>query len=299
MSDRIAINKTKQHRQYAWEGKYTKNFRLNAWYVKPIGRPKSRRKNIELTFRERGRGNMRWLRIRTCDWLLSAWQWMRDYRLALRCSGGLRSSEMLRSVNWLLLTAFRDSLSVTSSRVKPKMRPIVVGKQLDCVSNVMEHAQKPDFVFRWNGRVHLNRRGRQFSPLLAAEVCASAVIMLDTPYSEVVWRVVATHSIIQCPLHFPSRASPCAITFQLDSTNICSSEKSEGHSIELSGSIKHGFCRNKPLLTSGEFPVPTVKRSKQVSNRLFFYVVSCTAEYWKQRPSLVYFLKVPDISTVW
>jgi hypothetical protein len=24
--------------------------------------------------------------------------------------------------------------------------------------NVMAHAQKPDFVFRWNGRVHLNRR---------------------------------------------------------------------------------------------------------------------------------------------
>ena len=30
-------------------------------------------------------------------------------------------------------------------------------------------------------------------------------------------RVLATHSIRQFPLHFPSRASPCAITFQLDS----------------------------------------------------------------------------------
>jgi hypothetical protein len=38
----------------------------------------------------------------------------------------------------------------------------------------MAHAQKPDFVFRRNGRVHLNRRGLQFSRLLAAEVCASA-----------------------------------------------------------------------------------------------------------------------------
>jgi hypothetical protein len=47
----------------------------------------------------------------------------------------------------------------------------------------MAHAQKPDFVFRRNGRVHLNQRGRQFSRLLVAEVCASAavmVIMLDT-----------------------------------------------------------------------------------------------------------------------
>ena len=89
---------------------------------------------------------------------------------------------------------------------------------VDCVWNVMTHAQKPDFVFRRNGRVHLNRRGRQFSRLLAADVCASAVVMLGTPCSEVVWRVLATHSIRQFPLHFPARASPCAITFQLDST---------------------------------------------------------------------------------
>jgi hypothetical protein len=85
--------------------------------------------------------------------------------------------------------------------------------------NVMAHEQKPDFVFRRNGRVHLNRRGRQFSRLLAAEVCASAIVMLDTPCSEVVWRVLATHSIRQFPLHFSSRASLCAIIFQLD-TNI-------------------------------------------------------------------------------
>ena len=31
-------------------------------------------------------------------------------------------------------------------------------------------------------------------------------------------RVLATHSIRQFPLHFLTRASPCAITFQLDST---------------------------------------------------------------------------------
>ena len=82
----------------------------------------------------------------------------------------------------------------------------------------MAHAQEPEFVFRRNGRVHLNRRGRQFSRLLAAEVCASAVVMLDTPRSEVVWRVLATHSIRQFPLHFPSRASPRAIRFQTHST---------------------------------------------------------------------------------
>ena len=71
----------------------------------------------------------------------------------------------------------------------------------------MAHAQKPEFVFLRNGRVHLNRQGRQFSRLLAAEVCASAVVMLDTPCSEVVWRVLATYSIRRFPLHFPFRAS--------------------------------------------------------------------------------------------
>jgi hypothetical protein len=51
---------------------------------------------------------------------------------------------------------------------------------------MMAHAQKPDFIFRRYGRVHLNRQGRQYSRLLAAEVFASAVVMLDTPCSVVV-----------------------------------------------------------------------------------------------------------------
>jgi hypothetical protein len=84
--------------------------------------------------------------------------------------------------------------------------------------NVMAHAQKLDFFFRRNGRVHLNRQGRQFSRLMAAEACASAVVMLDTSCSEVVWRVLAAHSIRQFPLQYPSLASPCATTFQLEAT---------------------------------------------------------------------------------
>jgi hypothetical protein len=82
----------------------------------------------------------------------------------------------------------------------------------------MAHAQKPDFVFRAKRTSPFKSAGgwRQFSGLLAAEVCASAVVMLDTPCSEVMWRVLATHCIRQFPLHFPSRASPCAITFQLE-----------------------------------------------------------------------------------
>jgi len=73
----------------------------------------------------------------------------------------------------------------TLQRLTPSLKR-VAGGLVDCVWNVMARAQKPDFVFRRNGRVHLNRRGRQFSRLLAAVVCASAVVMLYTPCSEVV-----------------------------------------------------------------------------------------------------------------
>jgi len=82
----------------------------------------------------------------------------------------------------------------------------------------MAHAQNPDFVFRRNGQVHLNRRGRQFSRLLAAELCASAVVMLDTPRSEIVRRVLATHSIRQFPLHFPH---PCVTVCHHISNGAC------------------------------------------------------------------------------
>jgi hypothetical protein len=84
----------------------------------------------------------------------------------------------------------------------------------------MAHTQKPDFIFRRNGRVHLNRRGRQFSRLLAGELCTSACRVCTARaslYSAVMWRLLVTHSIL-FPLHFSSRASPCAITFQLEST---------------------------------------------------------------------------------
>ena len=57
---------------------------------------------------------------------------------------------------------------------------------VELLRNLMAHAQKPDFDFRLNGRVHLNRRGRQFNRLLAAEVCASALVMVDTLLPEVV-----------------------------------------------------------------------------------------------------------------
>ena len=104
----------------------------------------------------------------------------------------------LRAQEWM-------DIATHSSQANPHPE---VSSSEDVVTswNVMAHGQKSDFVFRRNERVHLNRRGRQFSRLLAAEVCASAVVMLDTPCSEVVWRVLATHSIRQ---FLPSLPLPC------------------------------------------------------------------------------------------
>jgi hypothetical protein len=134
---------------------------------------------------------------------------------------------------------------------------------LDCVWYVMAHAQKPDFVFRRNGRVHLNRRGRQFSRLLAAAVCASAVVMLDTPCSEVVWRVLATHSIRRFTLHFPSCASPCAITFQLDSN--------AGYNM-FQGSVKStGYPLHSPV--SSSLPLLCVTMCHHISTGLYYFLI--------------------------
>jgi len=90
--------------------------------------------------------------------------------------------------------------------------------RVEHVWNVMAHAQKPDLVFQRNRRVHLNRRGRQFSRLLAAEVCASAVVMLDTPCSEVGRKTTGY------PLHSnvsPSLPLPCVIVCHQVSTERC------------------------------------------------------------------------------
>ena len=86
----------------------------------------------------------------------------------------------------------------------------------------MAHEQKPDFVFRRNGRVHLKRRGRQFSRLLVAEVCASAAVMLDTPSSEVVKGTgYPPHSPVS-----PSLRLPCVTVCHNISTGLYDSRMS-------------------------------------------------------------------------
>ena len=78
---------------------------------------------------------------------------------------------------------------------------------VDCVWNVMAHAHKPDFVFRRNGRVHLNRRGRHFSRMLAAEMCAISVS--NAGYTTFRGSVKSTGYPLHSPVS-PSLPIPCA-----------------------------------------------------------------------------------------
>jgi len=78
----------------------------------------------------------------------------------------------------------------------------------------MTHAQKPYLVFQRNGRVLLNRRGCQFSRLLAVEECRSVDSDCIDRVPTYRTRLLATHSIRIFPLHFPSHASPCALRFR-------------------------------------------------------------------------------------
>jgi len=84
----------------------------------------------------------------------------------------------------------------------------------------MAHVQKPDFVFQRNGQVHLNRRGRQFSRLLAGELCATASRVCTARASlcsAVMWRLLVTRSILLFPLHF---SLPCVAVCHHISTGL-------------------------------------------------------------------------------
>ena len=84
------------------------------------------------------------------------------------------------------ITEHRKPFKLKEQRTKANPESNVAGIFVEWKQNVVVHAQKPDLVFQRNGRVHFYRRGCQFSRLLAAEVCASAVVMLDRPCSDAV-----------------------------------------------------------------------------------------------------------------
>ena len=84
----------------------------------------------------------------------------------------------------------------------------------------MAHAQKPDFFFRRNGRVYLNQRGRKFSRLLAAEVCASAFIVgSNAGYTMFRGSVKGTGYPLHSPVS-PSLPLPCVTVYRHISTGV-------------------------------------------------------------------------------
>ena len=177
------------------------------------------------------------------------------------------------------------------------MRPLeqikIITQEVDCFWNMMVHKQKPDFVFRRNGRFHLNQRvasvqsttgsrgvrisgsngsnaayimfrgsvksspfksarGRQFSRLLAAEVCASAVVtavMLHTSCSEVVWRVA----------HLNQRVASVQSTTGSRGVRISDSNGSNAGYTMFRGSVKStGYPLHSPAPPSLPLPCFTV-----------------------------------------
>jgi hypothetical protein len=155
-------------------------------------------------------------------------------RLALNCTKHLtllsllpkRSSPSLRHPDTELLThrsvqqlsIFTKSCSRQSAPFTyPAHRTFLCGT-VEASWNVIAHALKPDFVFRRNGRVHLNRRGASVQSTTGSRVVR--ISGSNAGYTMFRGSVKGTGYPLHSPvsLHFPSHASPCAITFQLDST---------------------------------------------------------------------------------
>ena len=83
----------------------------------------------------------------------------------------------------------------------------------------MAQAQKPDFVFRRNGLVNFKPAGASVQSTTGSR--GVRISGSNAGYTMFRGSVKGTGyplptSFASFPLHFPSRASPCAITFQLD-----------------------------------------------------------------------------------
>jgi len=82
----------------------------------------------------------------------------------------------------------------------------------------MAHAQKPNFVFRRNGRVHLNRRGTSVQSTAGSR--GVHISGSNAGYSMFRGSVKGTGYPLHSPVSpsLPLPATLCAITFQLEST---------------------------------------------------------------------------------
>ena len=94
-------------------------------------------------------------------------------------------------------------ISNINQRVKHYSRAILL---IDCVWNVMAHVQKPDFVFRRNGRAHLNWRGASVQSTTGSRgVCISGS---NAGYTKFRGSVKGTGYPLHLPVS-PSLPLPC------------------------------------------------------------------------------------------
>ena len=115
---------------------------------------------------------------------------------------------------------------------------------VELVRNLMAQAQKPHFVFCLHGRVHLNRRGASVQSTAGSRGVRISVSNAGYTTFQGCVRVLATHSIRQFPLHFPSCASPCATTFRTQYTSLCNiSFFVCEHAIFSMHSVLHTCCK--------------------------------------------------------
>ena len=134
----------------------------------------------------------------------------------------------------------------------------------------MVHAQKPDLASGRKGRVHLNRRGGQVSRLLElyALPCRVCTARASLFCSHVTLTRYPFHSLVSPSLLH--RVSPCAITFQTQSTT-------DRHLVSLP-STACTSTRTRPLSVSSSsdwlrlFLGQTFSRinTPKISSQLFF-----------------------------
>jgi hypothetical protein len=122
---------------------------------------------MRTNFVEPGRSHVTIWRTRTACWIIKSTHPLTQYVIFI----AFPLQQWLHEPTSMLRYTYIDSLAILGVRWDRVSRPAAASCCIvDCVWNVMARAQKPDFVFRRNGRVRLNRQRCHFSRLLSAEV---------------------------------------------------------------------------------------------------------------------------------
>jgi hypothetical protein len=111
----------------------------------------------------------------------------------------------------------KSNSDVTPTR-RNKTRLASNGGVVDCVWNVMAHAQKRNFVSRRNGRVHLNRRGASVQSATGSRgvrICGS-----NAGYTMFRGSVKSKGYPLHSPV-FPSLPLPCVTACHHISAGVC------------------------------------------------------------------------------